>query len=71
MKLKKYKKIINQLQIIKKETKDIQANLDKKTNKVINKRKSKILENKGSEIIKYQPKTRFSLLNFCHIFWWQ
>ena len=49
---------------IKKETKITQTNLDKKTNKVINKSKFKTVENKSSEIVKYQPKTSFSFIKF-------
>ena len=49
---------------IRKEIKKKPSILDKKVDKIIDKRKTDNTKNKGSEIIKYQPKTNFTFVNF-------
>ena len=49
---------------IRKETKKKPPILDKKVDKIIDKRKIDNTKNKGSEIVKYQPQSTFTFSNF-------
>ncbi len=49
---------------IRKETKNKHPISDNKIDKIIDKKKIDNTKNKGSEIIKYQPKSNFTFINF-------